>query len=259
MKITILGSGPSLGVPEINCICKVCKSGGKNNRLRSSILISINDKNILIDTSPDFRQQALNNNIKRIDAVLFTHAHADHIFGFDDLRIFNKLQNSSIPIYGDKQTIKVIKETFPYAITSNKEWHENTKSTKNYKFTPQLIPNEIKDTIKLFGITIKRLKLMHGKNEISGFKINNIIYITDCNHIPKETENSLKNLDLAIITGLTKQKHPTHFSLFESIDICNKFKIKKGVITHMTHSIDYYDQDLPENISLAYDGMEIKV
>jgi len=250
MKVTILGSGTSTGVPSIGCNCRVCVSDNpKNQRSRASILVTTADKNILIDTSPDLRNQALRNKITRIDAVLFTHAHADHIHGIDDLRSFNYLQGKNIPCYGSRDTIERIKRMFEYIFSgSETDWNR-----------PQLILKEINSCIRLFDLEITPIEIFHGKAPILGYRLGNMAYLTDCSNIPEKSKSLLEELDLLILGALRFSPHPTHFSIGEALVSIRDVKPKRAVLTHMTHEIDHdaVNAILPEGVELGYDGMVI--
>lgn len=252
MKIIILGSGTSTGVPSVGCKCEVCRSTNpKNKRTRTSILVSENGKNILIDTSTDLRYQILKNNIDHIDAVLYTHSHADHIHGIDDMRSFNFIQNSPIPCFGNRDTVNNIKNIFKYI------FHKD----QNGCTTPQLEFNIINSQLNLFKTKIIPIKIMHGIIPILGYRINNMAYITDCSYIPPRSEKKLQNLDLLILDGLRYEPHPTHFNIYKAMEEAKKLKPARTLFTHLTHDLEYdkVNRELPEGMELAYDGMVIEI
>lgn len=252
MKITILGSGTSTGVPTVGCNCEVCRSTNpKNKRTRTSILISENAKNILIDTSTDLRYQTLENNIDHIDAVLYTHSHADHIHGIDDMRSFNFIQNAPIPCFGNRDTVNNIKNIFKYI------FHKD----QNGCTTPQLEFNIINSQLSLFKTKITPIKIMHGIIPILGYKINNMAYITDCSYIPPQSEKKLQNLDLLILDGLRYEPHPTHFNIHTAVEEAKKLNPARTLFTHLTHDLEYekVNRELPEGMELAYDGMVVEI
>jgi len=233
MKILVLGCGTSTGVPLIGCTCNVCTSANeKNKRLRPSVMVSENNFDILIDTAPDLRTQALKFNVKNIDAVLYTHTHADHIFGIDDLRMFNYLKNINdrfIPIYASETAINFIKDKFDYI------FKEKSESSK-----PYLLPNVIKEPLEIKpGLKITPIPVFHGKNLIYGYRINDFAYITDVSSIPEQSFDLLKDLKVLMIDALRYQPHPTHLSLEETIMISKKTNPVKTYFTHMGHNIDY--------------------
>lgn len=252
MKITILGCGTSTGVPVIGCKCSICASRDiKNKRTRSSLLVTVNSKNILIDTSTDLRQQALSHNIERIDAVLYTHPHADHIHGIDELRSFNMIQKRSIPCYGSEFTINRIRDVFNYIFTNN----------ENDSWKPELETFLISAPFDLFGLLIQPINIYHGNMQILGFRIGGLAYITDCSQIPDDSKKMLDNLDVLILGALRHKPHPTHFSIQEAVQIGAELKSKRVILTHLSHNLDYSETNkaLPDGFELAYDGMEIEL
>ncbi|MCF8000372.1 MAG: MBL fold metallo-hydrolase [Halanaerobiales bacterium] len=252
MDVTILGSGTSHGVPIIGCNCETCTSDNpKNKRFRSSIYIKTNVKNILIDTSPDLRLQLLNNEITDIDIVLFTHPHADHIMGFDDLRAINRINKRDIPCYGNKYTIEAIKKKFEYIFKD-----------RHCRFSvPSVELNEIKNELQFEDLKVTPLPVKHNHDNVLGYKIDNFAYITDCSEIPKETMKLLKDVDLLILDALRYKSHPKHFNINEAVEVIQNLGIKKAYLTHVSHEIEHekVNEELPEGIELAYDGLQLKV
>ncbi|MHB8231775.1 MAG: MBL fold metallo-hydrolase [bacterium] len=256
MKILVLGCGTSTGVPLIGCGCKVCASANpKNKRLRPSILASENNFDILIDTPPDLRTQALNLSIKNIDAVLYTHTHADHIFGIDDLRMFNYLKNHDnrfIPIYASETAINFIKDKFDYI------FKEKSESSK-----PYLIPHILKNAVEIKpGLKITPVPVYHGKNLIYGYRINDFAYITDVSCIPEPSLDLLKGLNTLMIDALRYRPHPTHLSIEEAILISERINPAKTYFTHMGHNVDYeelHNLCKPDNFIPAYDGLSFEL
>lgn len=255
MEILFLGTGTSHGVPKIACDCAVCKDakkGTRNNRKRCSILINYNNKNILIDTSQDFRNQMLEHNIKKINAVLFTHEHADHTLGLADIRSYNEIQGEQINCYGSQRTLNGIKRAFSYIF----------EPTQIGGGVPRIGLIGIDKPFNLFGLIITPIKVKHGMLDVFGYKIGNFAYIPDVNYIPEESRELLKDLEVLVIDALRplkNRKHDTHYTLEESIEIVKELKPKKCYFTHMTHEVDYRTAKLPGNIELAYDGLKIKI
>ena len=253
MNILFLGSGTSTGIPSLCCNCDVCQSANpKNKRLRSSILVRNDENNLLIDTSTDLRQQCLVNNITHINQVLYTHHHADHVHGIDELRSFNYFNNTVIPCYGNKQTIHEIKKNFNYIFNGTTQIGGGLP-----KLTLHIANGE---TFTLGGISVTPLDIIHGELTILGYKLNNCAYITDCSRIPSETKKQLRNLDILILNALGFDPHPTHFSLSQALDAVKELAPKHAIFTHINHKFDHEAvlAELPEGVELAYDGMAIE-
>jgi len=253
LYITFLGTGTSHGVPIIGCNCKTCTSDDpKNKRYRSSIYVETNEKNILIDTSPDLRTQLLENNITDIDLVLFTHAHADHIMGFDDLRAINRLNKEDIPCYGNKETLDALRRKFRYIFEK-----------KDYcKFAiPSVNMIEINNTIKFGNLKITPLPVQHNHDIVLGYRINNMAYITDCSHIPKDTSKLIEDIDMLILDALRYESHPKHFNIDQAVEVIKDLGVPKAYLTHISHEIEHnkVNQKLPEGIELAYDGLKVEI
>lgn len=253
MKITFLGTGTSHGVPVIACRCHVCTSKeSKNQRTRPSIVITLDDKNILVDTSPELRIQALQCGIKRVDAILFSHTHADHLHGLDDVRAYTALQGTAIPCYGSTKTLERISTVFDYAF---KYQHLGGG-------IPQLELVEILGQFQLFGVEVIPVNLLHGGTEVLGFRIGDFAYATDCNHIPPESMELMRGLDLLVLDALRwSPPHPTHFTIPESLKIVEQLKSKRTYFVHMSHDVEHHETNsiLPEDVELAYDGLIVEV
>src|SRR6185295_1348051 len=210
LRITVLGSGTSMGVPTIGCHCDVCSSNDpRDNRLRPSILVRFGGRNVLIDTTPDFRTQALRAKINRLDAILFTHEHADHIMGLDDVRPFNFRQKSVIPIYGSEDTLQAIKTSFRYIFQDN-----SGAVTAIPKLTPNILTGEPFD---LFGVPFTPIPVLHGKATIYGFRFGDAAYLTDHSEIPESSLELLHGLDVLFLDALRYKPHPTHSTVDRSI------------------------------------------
>jgi len=255
MKLTILGCGTSTGVPMIGCSCEVCSSTDeRNRRLRASVFIETTDaeaepQSILVDTSVDLRAQALRAGFTRIDSVIFTHPHADHLHGIDDLRIFNVIQKSSIPCYGDKATLARVKLLFGYIFSDDEK--------DGWK--PQLGLNTIDGPFKLFGIRIIPIKIEHGNNIIYGYRFGDLAYITDCSGVPPGSMELLQGLKVLILGALRKKPHFSHFNLDQAIELAKELKAERTIFTHLSHGLDYVKDAalLPEGMEFAYDGMVV--
>jgi phosphoribosyl 1,2-cyclic phosphate phosphodiesterase len=253
VKITVLGSGTSVGVPTIGCDCAVCTSTDpRDNRMRPSILISYGERNVLVDTTPDFRTQALRARIRRLDAVLFTHAHADHVMGFDDVRPFNFHQSGDIPIYAAPNTMSAIQQSFPYIFDGVK------KVTNVPHVQPQLIDGTPFD---LFGLEFVPIPVMHGPQAIYGFRFGNAAYLTDHSEIPPSSMELLRGLDVIFLDALRYKPHPTHSTVDRSIRTAEELGVRRAFFTHIGHDLGHQRAEsmLPPHIRLAYDGLEVVV
>ncbi len=252
IKITILGCGTSTGVPMIGCDCKVCTSAdSRNKRTRSSVVLSVGHANILIDTSTDLRQQALKNNIRHLDAVLFTHSHADHVHGIDELRSFNFIQKKSIPCYGDAETLDRIRQMFSYIFRQ----HYSGGGI------PRLEMNELAIPTSIAGLAITPVKVLHGNLPILAYRFADAAYITDCSRIPDDSMKKLLDLELLILGALRYNRHSTHFNIDQALAVVSELKPKQAYFTHLSHDIDFStaSSTMPEGVSLAYDGLTIEV
>ena len=252
MKVTILGCATSTGVPIIGCPCPVCTSGNpKNKRTRCSVFIQSKDKNILIDSSTDLRFQALRHGITRLDAVLYTHSHADHTHGIDDLRTFNFINDMVIPCYGNELTINNLKNNFGYIFDG----------VYSVGGKPKLELNIVENDFSFEGINITPVEISHASWMILGYRIGNFAYLTDCSGIPPDSMDKLEGLDLLILSALRYREHPAHFNIEQAVDMAEKLKPRLTVLTHMGHEVDYDTllNELPDNIVPAYDGMEVEL
>lgn len=249
MKITMLGCGTSLGVPVIGCDCAVCTGPNeKNKRLRASVCIHIDGRNAVIDTTPDFRQQCLRHKITMVDAVLLTHSHADHIHGLDDIRPFNYRSQKAMELFCDTPTEERVRTAFAYMFTDHNLLGGIPKvDLKNADAPFRMLDGSV-------GVT--PLPVTHGSWTILGYRVGGFAYITDTNGIPESTYSRLDGLDLLILDALRFQKHPTHFSLQESIAAAKRIGATQTAFTHMSHDIDYdaVTPTLPAGMALAYDG-----
>ena len=253
MKITVLGSGTSQGVPVIACNCPVCESNNpKDNRKRTSILIEDKGKTLVVDTGPDFRQQMLDAKAQNLDAVLFTHEHKDHVAGLDDIRAFNFKSRKDMDVYAVPRVQEALKREFEYVFAENK-----------YPGVPQVNLIEIgEEPMQIEGIEIIPIDVMHYKLPVKAFRIGNFAYVTDTNYIAPSEMEKLKGLDVLILTALRIEKHISHFNLEEAIEVIQELKPKKAYLTHISHLLGKHkdvEEILPSNIGLCYDGLEISL
>ena len=253
IQITVLGSGTSSGVPTIGCSCAVCSSRDpRDKRLRPSILIRYNGHTVLVDTTPDFRAQALRAGIERIDAILYTHSHADHILGLDDVRPFNYRQRQSIPIYAMEETLAAIRRVFQYAFDE-----APTESS-----IPRLNLHALNgEALELFGLDFTPIPLMHGKNVILGFRFGPAAYLTDHSEIPEESKAKLRDLDVLFLDALRHRPHPTHSTVERSLGWVKELNPRRAFFTHICHDLPHEGTEagFPPHVHLAYDGLEIEV
>lgn len=252
LRITVLGSGTSVGVPTIGCHCGVCTSSDpRDQRLRPSILVSYHDRSVLIDTTPDFRQQALRFGMKRLDAILFTHSHADHIMGLDDIRPFNFKQGGSIPIFGSAETLQNLQGSFRYIFDGRKSESSVPRlSTHTFENEP----------IELFGLEFLPIRLEHGRGTVHGFRFGGAAYLTDHSEIPPESMEKLRGLDVLFLDALRHKPHPTHSTVERSLNSVQILEPKRAFFTHICHDISHArtEDQLPPHVRLAYDGLEIE-
>lgn len=248
MKVIILGSGTSTGVPMVGCGCRVCSSDDtRDRRTRASALIRHDGRNILVDTSTDLRRQALREGIDRIDAVLFTHAHADHVNGIDDLRGFHFLHREIVPCFASQDTLDTLSSGFGYI------FHEQHGSG----YTPILHPTEVSSPFELFGLNIVPVPLEHGLTSATGYRIGGFAYLTDCSRIPESSLPLLEGLDLLVMDGLRWTAHPFHFNIETAIEATRLLRPARTILTHLSHEVAYADKSrLPQGVEFAYDGME---
>ena len=251
MKVTFLGTGTSQGIPVIGCSCEVCSSMDyRDKRLRTSIHIELDGKSFVIDTGPDFRQQVLRERIKKLDAVIFTHSHKDHIAGLDDVRAYNFSQQKSMPVYGTREVHEQLKREFYYAF-----------SDKKYPGIPQLDLIELNGSdFNIEGISIKTLPVQHMKLPVLGFRIGDFSYITDANFIPDSTFEKLKGTKTLVLNALQKEDHVSHFNLQEAIAVASQVHAEQTYFVHMSHRLGLHktiEQELPVHIKLAFDGLRL--
>lgn len=242
-----------MGVPTIGCDCKVCTSPDpRDARLRPSILVQYSDRTILIDTTPDFRQQALKAKIRRLDAILFTHAHADHIMGLDDVRPITLKQRDAVPLYGSSETLASIERAFLYVFENN-----SPEST-----IPKLHKQPITgSSVDLFGVDFQPVLLNHGRSFVYGYRFGSAAYLTDHSAIPEASLDQLYGLDVLFLDALRHKPHPTHSTVQQSLKTVELLAPKRAFFTHISHDLPHETTEalLPPNVRLAYDGLRITV
>jgi phosphoribosyl 1,2-cyclic phosphate phosphodiesterase len=262
--LTFLGTGTSMGVPTLGCDCAVCTSAmpsgpgvpaaePRNRRTRTSIRLAYNDRIVLIDTGPDFHAQALRENIRRVDAVLYTHGHADHVMGFDDLRPLSFHTAGDLPIYADDATISSLKRVFEYTFRTEDRYPTSAR----VELHP--LGHAPGSCVDLFGARFQRVPVRHGREIITGFRFGSAAYLTDMSDIPDESIPLLQDLDILILDALRHKPHPSHSHLEKSIGFVEQLKPRRAFFTHMGHELDHAltEASLPPHIRLAYDGLQL--
>jgi phosphoribosyl 1,2-cyclic phosphate phosphodiesterase len=270
MEILVLGSGTSHGVPMIGCRCEVCLSADpRNHRFRPSILVRHAGKAILVDTTPELRMQALAFDVRQVDAVLFTHTHADHIMGLDDLRRFNDLSGRDMPVYGDDQTLDDIRRIFPYIF----------KETQAGGGKPRLTLHAVEPDFKLFGLRIRSFPVLHGSLPVLAYRFDSgepypqisqisqmgggqesaraVAYVTDVSSIPQASLQLMRGLDVLILDAVRFEPHATHFGLYQALEVIAEVQPRQAYLTHLSHHFDHakVNAQLPDNVRLAHDGL----
>ena len=251
LKITVLGSGTSHGVPMIGCDCPVCTSSDLHDRrTRPSITIEYGDTSLLIDTGPELRLQCLANDVRRVDAVLYTHFHVDYVAGLDDLRRFNWLQDGPIPCYGQAATLDRLRQMFPYVFDS---------ATQQPSAIPQLSLHLIEGPLEIGGRTITPIPLFHGDLPVLGFRVGDFAYCTDVSEIPSTSRPLLEGLSVLILDALRIRPHPTHFNLQQAVEQARDIGAQRTYFTHIAHEMghDQTNRSLPDGMALGYDGQVI--
>ncbi len=253
MRLTFLGTGTSQGIPVIGSKHPVCLSAdSKDKRMRTSAYLEIDGKSLVFDTGPDFRAQMLNNNIDKLDAVLFTHEHKDHTAGFDDIRPFNFMQKRDMPVYCSARVAKALKNDYAYVFEANK-----------YPGAPGAVIHEIENKpFEIDGVDITPIEVMHMKMPVFGFRIKDLTYITDAKSIGDKEMNKIKGSKVLVLNCLRVEEHYSHFNLQEALDLVEKLQPKRAYFTHISHLLGFHEEvskQLPPNIQLAYDGLQIEI
>ena len=249
--LTVLGSGTSMGVPTIGCDCAVCHSPDPHDRrTRPSIMVEYDSRLILIDTTPDFREQAIREGIDHVDAVLYTHTHADHILGIDDLRPLSFHRPGKIPLYARPEAAEFLRTMFRYIFDAD------------YKFggIARVELKPIDGAIELFGASFEPVAVIHGETEIYGFRFGSAAYLTDFSDVPESSLQRLQNLDILFLDALRHKPHPTHSTVENSLRIVDELRPKRAFFTHICHDLPHETTNatLPPNVRLSYDGMKLE-
>lgn len=246
----MLGSGTSTGVPVIGCDCAVCRSTDpRNRRTRPGLRVDLAGGTVVVDTSPDFREQALAHGLERVDAVLYTHPHADHVFGLDDLRIYNFRQRASIPCYGSPSTIARLRQIFAYVFEDGQEGGGK----------PRLDLVEVEAPFELLGERVVPVPVMHGEMPVYGWRIGPFAVVTDVNFIPDASWRALEGVEVLVLSALRYRPHPTHWSLEESIAAARRIGARRTLLTHIAHDVDHADLRvaLPPGVEIGHDGLVV--
>jgi phosphoribosyl 1,2-cyclic phosphate phosphodiesterase len=253
MQITFLGTGTSNGIPVIGCRCAVCTSSDpRDKRTRTSAVITVDGQRLLIDTSPELRLQALANGLESVDAVLYTHAHADHVAGFDDLRSFNYVVQDHLDVYADALTTAIIQERFAYAFERPFPFYGGKPSLRMHAFDG---PFDVGPT------HVVPFQVGHGRWVVNGFRIGPLVYLTDAKEVPEDAIEAMRGADVLVINGLRDEPHPVHISIPEALDIIREVRPRRAFLTHLSHDVSHAEMSarLPDGVELAYDGLSVRL
>lgn len=252
MRLTFLGTGTSTGVPTLGCRCEVCRSADPHDkRTRPSVLLEFDGRAVVIDTSPDFRQQALRHGLDHLDAVVFTHDHADHIFGLDDVRVYYLRHKIPIPIYADERTMGSIRRVYKYIFDQDYP----------YGGLAKLDPHIIDGPFELWGESLIPLQVFHGSIPVLGFRFGRAAYVTDFSTIPESTAALLEGLDVLVLDALRREPHPSHSTVEQSLKWVERLKPRRAFFTHIAHELSHETTNatLPSLVRLAYDGLSLEI
>lgn len=253
MRITVLGSGTSHGIPSVGCDCEVCASADPRDvRSRCAIAVHWRDKVLVVDTPPEFRQQVIRSQIRRVDALLYTHSHADHIFGLDDVRRFNEMQGGEMPVFARPDVLDDLRRAFRYVFVT----------TQVGGGKPQLALHPLEgDRLEWEGLTVETIPVFHGNYPITAFRIGDFAYLTDTSRIPETSLERLRGLDTLILDALRWEPHPTHFNIEEALAVVESLRPRRTFFTHLAHTVPHAETErtLPRGVRLAYDGLILNV
>lgn len=252
--LVFLGTGTSHGVPMIACDCAVCTSPDpRNRRLRTSALIEANGHSFVIDTSIDFREQALRAKLRRLDAVFLTHSHADHIFGLDELRRFNHTQRDPIPCYAEPSTMRDVRRIFAYVFDPPEQLGGGIPQLKFHEIA-------VGEPVSLFGVEFLPLRAWHGSLPVTAYRIGGLGYITDCSRLPEDTFQALEGIEVLVLDALRHRPHPTHFTVEQAVEAAARIGARETYFVHMTHDLDHEttNRAFPAGMALAYDGLRVE-
>jgi phosphoribosyl 1,2-cyclic phosphate phosphodiesterase len=253
MRITFLGTGTSNGIPVIGCSCPVCTSTDpRDKRTRTSAIVESDSRTLLIDTSPELRLQMVANGFSRIDAVLFTHAHADHVAGFDDLRSFNYINQAPLDVHADAWTSGLIRERFAYAFENPFPF---------YGGKPDLNLHIFDGPFTAAGVEVVPFQVGHGRWTVTGFRFGALVYLTDAKIVPPAAVDAMRGAEVLVINGLRDRPHPVHLSIPESLEIIEEVRPRRAYLTHLSHDVGHAELSarLPDNVHVAYDGLSLDV
>jgi len=251
VELTVLGSGTSLGVPTIGCPCRVCLSSDpRDKRTRPSILLRYNGHAVVIDTGPDFRFQAIRAGLDRLDAVLYTHGHADHVLGLDDTRAFTLNTNKTIPIYANQSALRGIRRIFQYAFDGYAP----------FGGVPSIEDHLITGPLELFGLEFVPVQVLHGRLEVLGFRFGPVAYLTDYSQVPESSYELLRGVEIVFLDALRHEPHPAHMTVAEALVEVERIRPKQAFFTHIAHDLGHQETNasLPEHVRLCYDGMQLE-
>jgi len=255
MRVTFLGTGTSQGIPQIGCDCEVCRSENpRNKRLRPSVYLENGDACLLVDATPDFRTQALRANIRRVDAVLMTHTHADHVLGLDEMRVYCNRTGNKMPVYGSAHSVESIQRLFPYACTDKPAWPGLPRF--------ELHTVEATQTVVISGVTVCPLPLQHGRSMAFGYLFDNgFAYVTDCKVVPAGVIERIRGIPVLVLDALRYRDHPAHLTIEEACGVAQEVGAKLTLFTHLCHEAEHesVERGLPPSVRVAYDGMRIEV